>query len=391
VNLPASSVSYVAAVICVMTVFHGSGAGAQSAPRQRPVVRELEISGTAYDLSPVSSIAVSPRGWIAVGQRDDNRVLVFRADGQQLFAFGRGGEGPGEFRQLGAWSGWIADSVWVMDAALRRVTLIGPTGRLARVTPFPAPNSASHTSPPAPPRQGDIYVAGVRPDGALLLAAGIAGVPQADHWRGKLEGALYTVWSATDGGRRQALLGTVPSRNGGCIEGPFSFVIIECQVGLMAFSPNGDGFVSATPAARGARNPILRVLRIAATADTLLTRGIPYVGKPVPPSVADSARKLCKKQNPQPERQGACERLGVAPSLRHFSRVVLGMDDSILLELRPDPTGRRWLLVSSNGESIGNVTLPPTFYLWAATRTTLWGTERDADDVESVVRYRIGR
>jgi hypothetical protein len=67
------------------------------------------------------------------------------------------------------------------------------------------------------------------------------------------------------------------------------------------------------------------------------------------------------------------------------------MDDSILFELRPDSKGRHWLLVSSRGEALGRVTLPPTFYLWTATQTTLWGTERDSDDVESVVRYRIGR
>ncbi len=378
------------ALIYLVTVVHGSRAAAQSAHRQLPVVRELEISGTVSDLSPISSIAVSPRGWIAVGQRDDNRVLVFRADGQQLFKFGRGGEGPGEFRQLGAWSGWNADSVWVVDAALRRVSLIGPTGRLARVTTFPASNSASHTSPPTPPRQGDVYVAGVRRNGGLLLAAGIAGVPQTDLWRGELEGALYTVWSATDGGRRQAFLGTLPTRNSGCTEGPFSFVTIECQVGLTAFSPNGEGFVSATPATRGTRNTVLRLLRIDASGDTLIRRDLPYIGQPVPRHVADSARQLCKKQNPQPERQGACERLGVAPSLRHFSRVVLGMDDSILLELRPDSRGRHWLLVSSRGEALGEVTLPPTFFLWSATRASMWGTESDSDDVESVVRYRIG-
>lgn len=336
-------------------------------------------------------MSVSPKGLIAVGQRDDASVRVYDAQGALRYRFGRRGEGPGEFRQLGAWSGWLGDTLWVIDPSLRRLTVIASSGRLAHVIPFPTSNSASHTSPPAPPRQGDVYVAGVRPNGGLLLAAVSAGVPQTDQWRGELEGALYTVWSATDGGRRQAFLGTLPTRNSGCTEGPFSFVTIECQVGLTAFSPNGDGFVSATPATRGNRNTVLRLLRIDASGDTLIRRDLPYIGQPVPRHVADSARQLCKKQNPQPERQGACERLGVAPSLRQFSRVVLGMDDSILLELRPDSRGRHWLLVSSRGEPLGEVTLPPTFFLWTATQTALWGTERDSDDVESVVRYRIGR
>ena len=366
-------------------------ASAQASAREFSRTRDLTIDGSAADLVGISSLSVSPNGLIAVGQRDDASVRVYDAQGALRYRFGRRGEGPGEFRQLGAWSGWLRDTLWVIDPSLRRLTFVASSSSLARVSPFPASNSASHTSPPTPPRQGDVYVAGVRPDGGLLLAAGIAGTPQPDPWRGELEGALYTVWSATDGGRRQAFLGTVPTRNSGCTEGPFSFVTIECQVGLMAFSPNGEGFVSATPATRGTRNTALRLLRIGASGDTLLRRDLPYVGQPVPRHLADSARQLCKKQNPQPERQGACERLGVAPFLRHFSRVVLGMDDSILLELRPDSKGRHWLVVSSRGEALGRVTLPPTFYLWTATQTTLWGTERDSDDVESVVRYRIGR
>ena len=199
-NLSASSVSCVAAVICVMTVFHGSGAGAQAAPRQLPVVRELEISGTANDLSPISSIAVSPRGWIAVGQRDDNRVLIFRADGRQLFTFGRGGEGPGEFRRLTAYSGWLGDTLWMIDIGPRRVTFIDGDGKLLRVMPFPLANSARRTVPTLAPNQSDPTPFTFTTDGTVGLASGVAGSFQPPAWRAALKGAGPIIWSHRLGG-----------------------------------------------------------------------------------------------------------------------------------------------------------------------------------------------
>jgi hypothetical protein len=373
-----------------LTVFHGSRAGAQPAPRQLPVVRDLTISGTANDLSPISSIAVSPRGWIAVGQRDDNRVLVFRADGQQLFSFGRGGEGPGEFRRLTAYSGWLGDTLWVTDIGTQRATFIDGAGKLLRVMPFPLANSARRTVPPLAPNQSDPTPFTFATDGTVGLASGVAGTSQPPAWREALRGVTGVVWSQRIDGSTTTMVGIMPNPIAACERGTPPRQQLECFGTSYALSPVAGRLLTVSPPEGSREGDGLRIRVMAGPGAPLVDRIVPLKRAPMTEAVRDSVRERCASQAPTPARQAECRSRPVASFLRPVFRSMLGLDHTIWIELRPDAAGRHWMVLSPTGETIGRVTLPPTFLFRVGTRTALWGTEEDADGIQSAVRYRIG-
>ncbi|MBK6496513.1 MAG: hypothetical protein IPG05_15660, partial [Gemmatimonadetes bacterium] len=51
----------------------------------------------------------------------------------------------------------------------------------------------------------------------------------------------------------------------------------------------------------------------------------------------------------------------------------------------------RWLVLDPKGVTVGVVTVPSEITLRAAELGTVWGTITDADDLQGVVRYRVGR
>jgi len=391
VNLSAQIAALVASAFCLLIVAHGARAEAQVAPRQLPVTRELEISGTANDLSPISSLSVSHRGWIAVGQRDDNRVLVFRADGQQLFAFGRGGEGPGEFRRLTAYSGWLGDTLWMIDIGPRRATFIGGDGKLLRIVPFPLANSARRTIPVAAPNQSDPTPFTFTTDGTVGLASGVAGSSQPPAWREALKGAGPIIWSQRLDGSTTTMVGVIPSPLTDCERGTPPRQQLECFGTSYALSPNAVRVLTVSAPEGRPEGDGLRIRVLSGPGAPLVDRIVPLKRAPMTDAVRDSVRERCASQAPTPARQTECRIRPVAPFLRPVFRSMLGLDHTIWIELRPDAVGRHWMVLSPNGDPIGRVTLPPTFFFRVGTRTALWGTEEDADGIESVVRYRIQR
>jgi hypothetical protein len=84
-----------------------------------------------YQLFRVSGIAQFADGAIAVGNGGSHEIRVFDRHGRFLRAFGREGEGPGEFKGL---SGIIVvdDAVHVFDWSLDRVSIFDPDGTFQR-------------------------------------------------------------------------------------------------------------------------------------------------------------------------------------------------------------------------------------------------------------------
>lgn len=83
---------------------------------------------------PLLSIArLSDRRFLATGLGKDTPIILFQPNGQFERAVGRKGRGPGEFglaNRLQVSSG--ADSAYVLDPALRRVSVVTLGGRIAR-------------------------------------------------------------------------------------------------------------------------------------------------------------------------------------------------------------------------------------------------------------------
>lgn len=115
------------------------------------------------------------RDGFVVADAGTGQLRFFDPQGKPTRTVGRTGRGPGEFQFIG-WIGTLpGDSVAVWDPSLRRVSIFGPEGSLARDF---APQGLSGSFPSA-------Y--GVFDDGTLLMSTGLesAGAPSVDGraWR----------------------------------------------------------------------------------------------------------------------------------------------------------------------------------------------------------------
>jgi hypothetical protein len=70
--------------------------------------------------------------------------------------------------------------------------------------------------------------------------------------------------------------------------------------------------------------------------------------------------------------------------------MVLGRDGSFWLRGNPvEGDLVPWFVLDSDGNPVGQVTLPAGVRVMAADRSAVWGTETDALNVSYLVRYRI--
>jgi len=80
----------------------------------------------------VVQVAVSPRGSVHVVE--PTRIVVFDSAGAFVRQIGKRGRGPGEFNGLTR-IGWLGDTLWAADRALRRFSKYDPhTGELTETT-----------------------------------------------------------------------------------------------------------------------------------------------------------------------------------------------------------------------------------------------------------------
>jgi hypothetical protein len=106
--------------------------GAPAPPADIRLTPLIEIDG---DFGRVGEVAVDSRERVFVADVMANHVRVFDSQGRALTIAGRKGDGPGEFRAVSGLA-LQADSLFVMDFDLQRVTVFAPvhgdTIRVAR-------------------------------------------------------------------------------------------------------------------------------------------------------------------------------------------------------------------------------------------------------------------
>lgn len=86
---------------------------------------EARLRGSEHGLLAIDAIAVRSDGGVAALQRRIATVRVFSPDGIPIGAFGGYGDGEGTFLNP-SHLGWWGDTLWVFDAARRRLTLVEP-------------------------------------------------------------------------------------------------------------------------------------------------------------------------------------------------------------------------------------------------------------------------
>lgn len=132
-------------IILLMTAQTGAltrpSEGTPEVERRMVEVTWREIGGTPSILDselayPVRIAASGSR--FAVFDYGSQSVKMFSIGGELLWSFGRGGQGPNEFRQVTRLRPGPGGALWVTDMANARVTVLGPNGSVERLVPLPA-------------------------------------------------------------------------------------------------------------------------------------------------------------------------------------------------------------------------------------------------------------
>lgn len=355
------------------------------------LVPDLRIDGYAADLVPVSWMGVAQNGTIALVQMQDANIQFFDSGGVHLGSFGRQGSGPGEFRRPTR-GGWVGDTLWISDTELRRVTLISPERDLVRTLPPLAAARPSPTNAARFPTFSFVFPYGLLANDLLLTSVtGAAGDPLAEAFQGT------PLLRVTSDGVIQDLITEIPqnpcSVNVTIPGGSASAQVPFCASPEWAVSPDGARLAILTTDGIGPEGGKFRVSVVdSRQASEIFSRSYPFEGVPIPRAAVDSAISDRAARAPIPELRQAIEGAGrrsVPPVYPPVRGIVLGADGRLLVGLRGGPRGNPWLILNSEGDVVGHITVPQDVTLRVADADHVWGLERDELGVESVVRFSL--
>ncbi|HEY4101407.1 MAG TPA: hypothetical protein VGM20_11100 [Gemmatimonadales bacterium] len=362
--------------------------GAQTAP-QFQLTREVTIDGVSENLSPVTWLAVSPRGTIAVGQQQDHLIRYFDAMGKSLGTFGREGEGPGEFRQLTLYgAGWIGDTMWVTDNGTRRFTLIGPDRKLLRIVPAIVAIKAMGDS------GGETQILGpegLYRDGSQLVVVLVPSTAEArPHWARDpqyLDSRLGLI-AVKANGEFDRLVTFEPHDVCGMVPLPTYQLCGRPKLGI---DPTAERFGWAAMSYASPDSGTYRITMVGRDGKTIYSRAYPFAAQPIPKRIRDSLAELGRKGQTPTVRPAYAPRFGPPTIYPAVENVIVGADGTAWVGLRATPAGKAWVMLSPRGDVVGTAMAPANVVFQVLGHGVVWGTEKNMDDVESVVRFRVTR
>lgn len=367
-------------------------ATAQSLPELQ-LTRDLRIDAAANDLTrifPPGGLAVAPNGMIAVTQNQDGTIRFFDAQGKPSGAFGRKGQGPGEFQMITSFM-WIGDTLLASDGTTRRYTFISPDRALLRSISWLPSVSVPGRAGIEAPRVRASFPRARYADGSTLLTVSLATGSTTPDWPGGEQpgtpfirvdstGAFQRLiaWSTRAQCAVQFDAGNGPTS--GSLGIPF------CHQTLEEVSPDGDLLVLVS---KETERPAFRVTGFRANGDTSFTRSIAFRAIAIPKSVVDSARAT-RARGSQGQRDAAAK-MPIPETYPPFARLIVGRDESIWIESFGPGAERFWYVLDNRGTVTGRATVPGNVQLMAVSRTVVWGIETDDDGFQHIIRLRVSR
>jgi hypothetical protein len=370
------------------------------AQRRVPVLtakEELRIDANDQDLSSVGFILPARDGSMAVAQPSDHLIRFFSATGQPAGTFGREGEGPGEFRNMGA-AGTVGDTLWVLDMGNARTVYVGPDHKLLRSTRLAQSLKATPTdSAGLAGIMGGIPVNGVYRDGTFLTRLYLPKNAPKPSWYPDGAAGSPVVIASPAGVFRRLIAIEPPSppecqKNGTMNGGTWGAVVPFCFAGQEDIATDGSRIAFARGTNATEAQASYQVIVIAATADTLVARNYSYHPIPISQHVSDSVRDLLtSRPGMAPQLVDAFRKMSFPPTFPPLHSVLVGRDGTIWVEEWAADANHHWRILDPEGSPIGALTLPHNIRVSIAERNRFWGISTDADGLQSVVRYRIGK
>lgn len=367
--------------------------GACHTPNELPEVQlwgveESLVIGAADDpaqaLTRVGSVALGPSGHLFVSQPQDRTVRVYSDSGALLRTIGRAGDGPGEFRSI-LRIGFLEDTLYVVDAALRRVSFFTEEGNHLETRMSAGPAAGESFGPPLPVlplRDGTAVVAPPQP---------VELTERTPYLRVDWEGQILDTlgWQEYRGRRVGLARGTMATS----VDHPFPEDPLVTMVG-----ETETMIVVARPAPTQSGRSEMRVTWVSFGGDTLRTIRYPYDAVPVTGARAESAiaavleSPALRMMYPEPElaRAALLEHVEVPRFHPPVHAVVVSSDGAVWIGMEPpSEEGREWLVLGPEGEPAGRVLLPASVRIQVIRDDRIWGVYTDELDVPYVVRYRM--
>jgi hypothetical protein len=359
-------------------------------PLKLIAARDLFIDAAANDLSPVGWMAVGPEGTIAVGQPQDNGVRFFSSNGKPRGMFGRRGTGPGEFGSI-TLQGWLADTLWIGDLDTKRLTLISPEGELIRSVLWPAGIRFPPGTPTPVPSFIFVAPRALYQDGSLLVFAYLADEQHATSLSRPPLGLQPLLRVTSDGNFVRVIAWTLRP-NEGCYFSPPGAArsrIPLCFQPIWAIAPDGSLITLARVLRSDDTNDFVQITTVSARGDTLFSSVFPIRRVVIPRRIADSVITSYAAQFARTNLANAYRGMKLPSTFPPLQNILLGRDGTVWFEGGNISGDREWHILGSAGQSLGTLLLSRRTDLKVVSRTVVWGTERDADGLESIVRLRV--
>lgn len=389
---PRSALTRTVPLILALRGLMPLSAEAQSALPAVSIVEDLRLDAEREDFPVVSSVFVGPRRQIVVPIAMDMQLRIYDSTGRRVAVVGRRGGGPGEFGSWGS-MGWILDTLWISDYVQGRTTFVGPDRRTVRTERFLGGTVAGVA------RGGEIQ--SVRPlailEGGRVLGR-VMWTPLDERGAEREREEVFGLREA-DGQIRPVL--HVPTGSAA----PWWISTFACCRFRVPFAlqprysiaHDGQYLAMLSALLPKQQDELFQVTVLRITGDSVFSRSYRYRAEPISRRERDSAIAVIvpapghfinvPPDLPERVRAEARER---TPSWRvTVETILLGLDRTVWIGFRSTSEGRRYLILSSDGDPVGELLVPGSTRVQQASATRIWVTETDADGLSDVVRYRV--
>jgi hypothetical protein len=347
-------------------------------------VEEVSTSRRNGDTHGAYDRVGAPGGRVVVLDAGTSGLRVFDTTGAVLRRFSAKGAGPGEYRLVSG-LGAIGDSIWMLDATLRRSTLFAPDGRVLVTSPWIAlPTGAARDAAIAPRGLFTDRSQWGWPEGFSLSDS----LPRTERQVARLAidaRVLSDMGMVTAGHDWFA----VPNADGGFVLMKQSFP--DQPLGLT--SAREPRLVVVDRAARRGAKGKARIVAFSSDGRTLWERQMAVDARPIPKRVLDSVwtRHLKGVRGVPNGEQRLRERLFLPSTYPLIRSAFLSHSDELWLQLDERAGAEQWVVLDRDGRTVGRVPVPSGVTLQAGSGGVVWGTRLGPDDVPMLVAYEVVR
>ncbi|HUF70843.1 MAG TPA: hypothetical protein VMM79_19495 [Longimicrobiales bacterium] len=364
--------------------------------RIEEVARIGSLDDPDIGLTRVSRVLFGPNDRVYISQSSEREIRIYEKSGTEVRRFGRNGEGPGEFRSLGA-IGFTHDTLYVADMGLRRFSMFTPDGEY--IESFQWQSTADQAM------VGSVFTIPTPPQ--IVLDDGTGLLQQGFGYRPGDVDVLAVPWLRID--REGTMQDTIAIQETDVSRGR---MVSEGGPEIAMFPPIGDaplyqlmadrsGLVMVErPFATDGGRHTFRMRWVGPAGDTLRVRDYDYAPVPLPQGEAERLIEQAVERyadSPIPIPRATIERTygepGFIPDfLPTVSRIRTGDDGSVWIQR--ETVGQEtvaWNMIDTEGELLGTIRLPATANIMAARGFLIAALEMDEFDVPYVVIYRVVR